>query len=208
MAIITLDTQSAPATPSGAGTLYFDSTSKLLTMKNDSGIPRTVQGVRNASAAAQAFLAADVYVTGSSLAIPSHLLQVGATIRWRIVATKTAGTGSPVWTVRFGTAGAVGDTARVTFTQVAAGTSVADAGFFDIECVVRVAGASGVLAGGLRMDHVLATTGWSTLGSNVQQVTSSAFDMTVANSIIGLSFNHQTAGAGSIEVVSAELVNS
>jgi hypothetical protein len=47
----------------------------------------------------------------------------------------------------------------------------------------------------LWMTHVLAITGFSTLGANVQQVASSSFDTTATSLIIGISFNHGTAGA-------------
>jgi hypothetical protein len=135
-------------------------------------------------------------------------MQAGATFRWRVVLTKTAGTGALVWIIRVGTAGTTSDTARVTFTQASAPTSVTDAAFVNVEAVLRNAGAAGVLAAGLRLSHVLAITGFSQLGTNVQQVSSAGFDTTVAGTIVGLTFNHQTAGAGSIEVVTAELVNS
>jgi hypothetical protein len=207
MAEILLDDQAAPAAPAAAkGLIYHDSVGKVL-CERTSVRPLIIGGTRNASTAAQAYTTAEIYLTGSALAIPSHLMQVGATFRWRVVLTKTAGTGSPVWIVRIGTAGTTSDAARLTFTQVAAGTSVTDTAWVDVEAVIRSIGASGVMAGGLRMDHVLATTGFSTLGSNVQQVTSAGFDTTVANSIVGLTFNHGTAGAGNIEVVTAEFVN-
>lgn len=207
MADLLIDDQSAPSAPSaGQAAVYNDSITKLLTQRT-SVKPVTVGGFRNASTAAQAFTTAEIYLAGSALTVPSHLLVVGATFRWRVVLTKTAGTGALVWIIRVGTAGTTADAARVTFTQVSAPTSAADAAFVDVEAVVRSIGATGVLAAGLRLNHVLDVTGFSQLRANVQQVTSAGFDMTVANLIVGLTFNHQTAGAGSVEVVTAELVN-
>lgn len=208
MADIVLDTQVPPSTPSAAtGVVYFDSVSKLLTMKNDAGKTLTAPNIRNTSTAAQAYTTTEIYLAGSALAVPGHLLQVGATFRWRVVATKTAGTGPPVLIIRVGTAGTAADTARVTFTQVAAGTSVADTAFYQVEAAIRSIGAAGVLTAGLTMSHVLAATGFSTLDHNVMLVTSAGFDTTVAATIVGLTFNHGTAGAGNIELVTAELVN-
>ena len=205
MADILLDDEVTPAAPAASKVLvYNDSVSKLLTQRT-SVKPHGIVPVRNGSTAAQAYTTADVYVTGSDLAVPGHLMQIGMVFRWRLGLTKTAGTGSPVWTIRIGTAGAIGDTARLTFTQVAAGTSVTDTGYWDIEAIVRSIGAAGVISGVLAMSHVLATTGFSTLGANVMQGQSAGFDTTVAATKVGLSFNHGTAGAGNIEYVSAEL---
>jgi hypothetical protein len=208
MADILLDNQTVPSAP-GAGTsvLYVDSTSKMVTLRNDVK-PVSVGEVRNASTSTQAYTTAEIYLAGSALTVPSHLMQTGATFRWTVVLTKTAGTGALVWIIRVGTAGTTADTARVTFTQASAPTSVTDTAFVDVVAVLRNTGAAGVLAAGLRLNHVLAITGFSQLGTNVQQVTSAGFDTTVANTIVGLTFNHQTAGAGNIEVVSAALENS
>lgn len=204
MADLLIDTEVTPAAPSAnKGLLYFDSVSGNLTQRNSTRASGILP-VRNGNTAAQAYTTTDVYVTGSSLAVPGHLMTVGMVFRWRMSCSKTAGTGSPVVTVRVGTAGAIGDTARVTFTQVAAGTSVTDTGYWDIECIVRSVGAAGVLSGVLSMSHVLATTGFSTLGANVMQVVSAGFDTTVAATVVGLSWNHSTAGAGNIEYISAE----
>lgn len=207
MSDLVIDDQSVPASPSaGQAVVYNDSISKLLTQRT-SVKPLTVGGFRNASTAAQAYTTAEIYLAGSALTVPSHLLVVGAIFQWRVTATKTAGTGAPVLIVRVGTAGTTADSARITFTQVAAGTSVADTAVYDVYAVVRSIGASGVMSGSLQMAHVLAATGFSTLDHNVMSVNSAGFDMTVANLIVGLTFNHGTAGAGNIEQVVAELVN-
>jgi hypothetical protein len=208
MADILLDQQTVPTAPAaGTGLLYFDSTSKLLTART-SVAPVTVGAVRNASLAQQAYTTSEIYLTGSALTIPSHLMQAGAIFRWRVVLTKTAGTGSLVWIIRIGTLGTTGDAAIITFTQASAPTSATDTAFVEVEAILRNTGASGILAGGLLLTHVLAVTGFSQLGTNVQQVTSSGFNTTTASLIAGLTFNASTAGAGNIETVSAELLNS
>ena len=208
MADILLDNQSAPSAPSSGQTvIWSDNVSKTLMARNDVK-PSTVGGVRNASTSTQAFTTSEIYLAGSALVVPSHLMQVGATFHWHVVLTKTAGTGALLWRIRVGTNGTTADTERILFTQASVPTSATDAAFVHVVAILRSAGASGVLAGGLRLNHVLAATGFSQLTTNVQQVTSSGFDTQVANLIVGLTFNHQTAGAGNIELVTAELVNS
>jgi len=211
MADILLDEQSTPATPaSGQCLIYPDNVNSLLAYKNDAGRVFSVgSAIRNWSVGAQATGAGtDTYLTGSALAVPQHFLQVGTTCRWRVVLTKSAaGTASPSWIVRVGTGGVVGDTARITFTQVALQTAAADTAWVEIEAVVRTIGAAGVMAGGLRMSHVLAATGFSTLDHNVMQVTSAGFDMTVGNLIVGLSANPGASGVWTFQIVSAEMLN-
>jgi hypothetical protein len=121
---------------------------------------------------------------------------------------KTAGTGAMVVTLRVGTAGTTADTARLTFTMDA-GTSVADTAVFVVRAMFRAVGASAVLQGRLMMVNSGPTAtgfrdGSPTLG--VLQVTSGTFDATVANSIVGLSFNGSTAFAGTAQLVEAEWV--
>lgn len=204
MSDITLDDETVPSAPaSGKVILYNDSLSKFPSYRTSvrSG---TIGSVRNFNTSAQAYTTSEVYIAGSALTIPSGLMAVGMRFRWKFGLTKTAGTGSQVFAIKFGTNGTTADTSRVTFTQVAAGTSVTDTEVVEISATVRSIGASGVVSGVLSMTHVLATTGFSTLGANVMSVNSSGFDTTVANLIAGVSFNHGTAGAGNIEFVAAE----
>jgi hypothetical protein len=210
MADIILDTQVPPSTPgANTGVVFVDSVSKQGVIKNDTGRAFSLPGeIRNWNTADVTANAVDTYITGSNLSIPAHLMQVGTTFRWKFVLTKTAaGVAAPIWVVRVGTAGSAADTARLTFTQVAAQTAAVDAGVYEIDAVLRNVGAAGVLAGGLRMNHVLATTGLSTLGANVQQVTSAGFDTTVASTIVGVSVNPGALGVFTIQVVSAQALN-
>lgn len=209
MADFLIDTQGTPTTP-GAGKVlvYGDSSSKQLTCLNENGRKFSLDGViRNWNTADVVASAADTYLTGSSLVIPQHLLQAGATFKWRLVMTKTAaGTAAPVWNIRVGTLGTVADTARLTFTG-AAQTNVVDTGFVEISAVLRNTGAAGVLAGGLNLVHNLAATGFATLASVVAQSTSAGFDTTVAGLIVGLSVNPGTSGVWTHQVVVAEMSN-
>lgn len=152
----------------------------------------------------------DTYLTGSAIAIPTaRPLAVGTKFEWELFGTKTAaGLAAPVWNVRFGTAGALVDTARVTFTQVAAQTAVVDAGHWKIKAIVRgPIGVSGIVAGGIAMEHVLAATGFSTVAHNVQPVNSAGFDLTTEGLIVGLSVNPGAAGVWTFQLVSAEVTN-
>jgi len=176
--------------------------------KDDVGKVLLLPGLKNFNIADVVASAADTYLTGSSLNIPSHLLQAGAMPRWKLVMTKTAaGTAAPIWRIRIGTLGTTGDAAILTFTQVALQTAVVDTGFVEIIANLRNIGVAGVLAGALRMNHVLAATGFSTLTTNVLQVTSAGFDTTVANLIVGVSVNPGASGVWTHQVVQAELLN-
>ena len=211
MADVLLDTQAPPSTPASGKLIVFPHTvNKTLMVKGDDGRTNTLGGaIRNYNTADVVANAADTYLTGSGLVIPTGLaLQVGTAFRWRIAMTKTAfGTAAPIWNVRIGTAGSVADTARLVFTQVALQTAAADTGIVSIEAVLRNVGAAGVLAGCLEMNHVLAATGFSTLTMNIMQVTSSGFDTTVAGSIIGISVNPGSAGVWTHQLIMAEMLN-
>jgi hypothetical protein len=100
--------------------------------------------------------------------------------------------------VRVGTAGTTADTARLTFTW-GAGTAAIDRGEIELEALFTSVGAgtSAVLRGKANWTTNLSATG---LSSNVHalQVTSAGFDSTVANSVIGLSYN---GGASAVHTV-------
>lgn len=208
MADAVLDTQVAPLSPgSGSMNLYPETTTLKFVSKDTTGRYVTPP-ILNFSTTPQAYTTTEVYIAGSALTIPAHLLQAGARCHWRLVMSKTAGTGTPAFKLYKGTLGTTGDTVIATLTQVASGTSVTDTAVYDVEAILRNVGASGVMLFSVTMTHVLATTGFSTLGANVQQVASSSFDTTAASLIIGISWNHSTAGAGNIEQVYAELLNA
>lgn len=211
MADILLDTQAAPSTPAaGKGVIFLESGGKRATLKDDAGRTYTLTGgISNQNTSDVVANAADTYLTGSNLTVPTGLvMQVGTTFKWRFFMTKTAaGTAAPIWVVRVGTAGTTADSARLTFTQVALQTAAADTGYVEITAVLRNVGATGVLAGGLHMAHVLAATGFSTLDHNVMQVTSAGFDTTVAGTIVGVSVNPGASGVWTHQVVQAEMLN-
>lgn len=210
MADVLLDTQGIPSTPaSGQALIYFDTTTKKLTTKNDAGTVATVDDVTNASTTTvSAGYAADTYLAGSSLSIPTGLVRVGSIYHCIFDMVKTgAGTATPIITLRFGTAGTTGDTARLTFT-FAVGTGVIDTGTFEVWAHFRVSGASATMAGIARCTHHLAATGLTTTGASgigIILATAAAFDATVASSIIGLSFNGGGSFSGTNTVVQSLL---
>jgi hypothetical protein len=209
MAEILLDAQGVGTTPATSKLLvYPDSSTKQLTALNDTGRKFSLDGViRNWNTVDVVANAADTYLAGSNLIVPQHLLQAGATLKWRLIMTKTAaGVATPVWTVRVGTTGTVADAARLTFTG-GAQTAAIDTGFVEFSAVLRNIGAAGVLAGGMNLVHNLATTGFATIASEVLQATSAGFDTTVAGLIIGISVNPGSAGVWTHQLVVAEMSN-
>lgn len=168
--------------------------------------PTTLNALAGAALAAQGpGFATDTYVLGSGLNV-NNRLQAGSFFRWIISMSKTAaGTAAPTFNIRFGTAGAVGDTSRVLFTGPAQ-TAVADTAWLEIIGTFRVVGATAVLQGELRLHHNLAVTGFATVnpaGVVFLTTTSGTFDSTVANSIIGLSMNGGASAAWTVTSVIA-----
>lgn len=211
MADLLLDAQGTPATPStGQGIVYFDSTSKKLTTRNDTGQVDTLDDNANASTANQTGFSGDTYLAGSGILIPPGLVRVGTTLHWVFDMVKTAaGTATPLLNIRFGTNGTTADTSRLLFTFTA-GSAAIDTGVFEVWAHFRAAGASAVLVGVAMLTHQLAATGLTTGGTGgsftVPNI-SGAFDATVQNSIIGLSFNGGSAFSGTNVMVQAKAFN-
>jgi hypothetical protein len=158
----------------------------------------------NRSTAAQgAGFSSDTYLTGSS--VPLGTPVVGTTYILTFDVTKTAaGTATPIVTVRVGTAGTTSDTSRCAFT-FSAGTAATDTGTFTVTCTFRTVGSgtSAVLQGRAQLDSQ-PTTGLSSLIHSVQ-TTGGGFDSTVANSIIGASYNGGTSASHTVQLVTAEI---
>lgn len=161
---------------------------------------------RNYSTSDQVANAADTYVTGSLIALPSgRALVAGVVLIWKFAMTKTgAGTATPIWSLRFGS-GVIGDTARVTLTGVAQ-TAVIDTATVEIVCIVRSVGASGVVTASLDLHHALAATGFANVAHSVIAGTSAAFDTTTVTGI-GVSVNPGTAGVWTLTMATAEIQN-
>lgn len=198
MADIVMDEQTTPSAPSaGQLVVYPDSASSTLLNRDDAG---RVNGTgRNWSVADQALGAADTYVTGSRLLIPSVGLQVGSRIRFRWSAVKTAaGTATPIYTVRLGTAGTTADTSVWTHTGVAQ-TAVAETGWFELNLTVRAIGASGVIHGVLIVTRTGGTAATGLAAVPVAIVTGAAASNVWASSQgIGLSINPGASSAWTV----------
>jgi hypothetical protein len=137
--------------------------------------------------------AADTYLAGSSMPIGGRI-QAGSYFKWRFRATKTAaGTATPAFNIRFGTAGAVADTSRNLLTSAAAQTAVADTAAFEMDGRFEVVGASAVFDAWIRMDHASADgAGFGTF--RYIQTQSATFDATAAGLIMGVSCNPGATG--------------
>ena len=146
----------------------------------------------------------DVYLNNSSLKLDGlGPPTVGRGYHWAFILSKTAGTGTPVITLRTGTAGSTADTSRVVFTW-GAGTSVTDMAEFelDVRFIAVGSGVAAVLRGKSNFTNNLATTGFN-LPKALQPADSGGFDSTAAGLLIGLSFNGSTVFAGLLEYMAA-----
>ena len=148
----------------------------------------------NANTADVVANAADTYLTGSSLNV-TGLLQAGAFFRWRFSFNKTAaGIATPIFNLRFGTAGTTGDTSRGTHTFLAQ-TAATDTGVCEIEAVVRAVGASGQIQSFATLEHINTTTGLANAAQiQIKLALSATFDTTPSGSIIGISCNPGASG--------------
>ena len=165
--------------------------------------------IRNASVADQVISATTAYVTNSNLAVPVGKLQIKTILRWHLTITKSAAgvTAGCAVIVKIGTLGTTGDASILTFT-FGTPTGVADVAEIDVEVTIRgPLSASCIATGCARMNHGLAATGFSTLPEEVKQVTSSAFDATVANLIAGLTITTTTLSVWTVTQCIAEALN-
>jgi len=152
--------------------------------------------------------ATDTYLTGSKIPVPTTILTAGRSkFMWRFGVSKTAAcTGTPTIIIRYGTAGAIGDTARVTFT-FAAQTAAVDRGWFEVIAIFRAVGSgtSAILDTEAQIKHQLATTGLNVTTTGFQElaVTSSGFDSTPGGSYIGLSVNGTSTTAPAVWTITS-----
>jgi hypothetical protein len=152
--------------------------------------------------------AADTYLTGSNIALPSTTFPlVGTEYRCRFDVTKTAvGTATPIITVRIGTAGTTADAAILTFT-FGAGTAAIDTGLFEVRVKFRTVGSgtAAVVVGTATLISNLTTTGLSN-AVKARAAVSSGFNSTTAGLIIGVSYNGGATAVHTVEQVTSELI--
>jgi hypothetical protein len=213
MAIASLDTQGKPSAPSsGALVQWADNTKKAPAWIDTTQRITTLQSgvITNVNTGTVSPGSGNFYITGSALALGSSAIQVGTSWEWVFGITKgAAGTGTPAWTIVFGTLGTTGDTARVTFTASTAQTAAADRALVRINAVARAVGGSGEIAGIYEFSHItVGATGFSTPASTqVEQLStvSSTFDTSTASMIVGVCVNAGAGSAWSVETVQSKM---
>lgn len=216
MADILIDAQAGyTGTPaSGKSGIIIDSTNKRMYNKDDTGrywgpSNRNWSITNDASA-----FASDLYLVGSNVLLPSFGIQAGSRYWLRASASKTgAGTATPAYTIRIGTAGAIGDTSRLALTGPAQ-TAIADIGTLNVLVICRVVSATvGVLQGTAWWDHTgtaasttVSGTGFANDVTGHVQGTSANFDNSaLGGSYIGLSLNGGASAAWTVTIVDAQL---
>jgi hypothetical protein len=208
MGRIITDLESAPSAPAASkATTFWDSTTKHLASIDSSGFRRGI--ISNYSTTSQAPAATTrTYLTGSALSIPTGKLQIGTCFRWTMSVTKTnAGTALSTYDICVGTAGTTADTARVSFTKPA-GTGVVDEGTITINAICRgPLSGSGIFVGQFNMIHNLSATGHATIPCVCVNTVSGAFDVTVANLIVGVCVTSGSLDALTFQLVQAEAWN-
>lgn len=149
--------------------------------------------------------AADTYVTESRILIPSQRPRIGTVYECEFGISKTAaGTATPIMIIRYGTLGAIGDTALCSF-ALSVGTAATDSGIFKVRGMYRNVGAAAVMAGRLSLTSQ-PTTGFSTLLKG-HSVISAAHNSTTPATYLGVSVNGGTGAVWTIDYVKAKLID-
>lgn len=166
-------------------------------------------GLNDASTAAvPAAYAADTYLAGSSVPIPTTGSWVAGTMYtcgFDMVKT-AAGTAAFTIIVRLGNAATTADAAILTLAY-AVGTAAVDTGWFTVNVTFRSVGSgtSAVIQGTTTCAHHLAATGLITTGASGTGIilgTSAGFNSTTS-SIIGISVNGGASFSGTNTMVQA-----
>jgi hypothetical protein len=201
MADILIDNQASPGTPaSGKSYLWVDSTTKRFVQTSDGGVHQGVLS-KNYSTSQQTGFAADTYLTGSSILIPSVGMQAGQLYVWEVGIEKSAaGTGLITTTVRVGSNQSVADTSRAALAQTVAQAATASANIMRVSVLVRSVSASGIL---------IASMGFTgTQMGDGDRIVAAAFDNSaLAGQYIGLSLNGNTSASYTIDSVFGYLVS-
>lgn len=164
--------------------------------------------IDESSVADQTGFATDTYVTGSGINVAGRQ-KAGTTIRWRIGVTKTnAGTAVPVFNLRAGTAGTTADTARFTPSGLTAQTGAVDSWFIDLEITIRSVSATGSIAGVLKMEHKLTTTGFQTTATpQVFVFTATGVPTNTTPLFFGVSMNGGASASWTVTFCAVEAYN-
>jgi hypothetical protein len=198
----------AVTTPAGTDEFVVNQagTSKKMTLTQ---INAYTEPVSNASVALQTIAGADTYLTDSAVVINPTRLQAHSFYRCKFNVVKTAaGVAAPVISVRLGTLGTTGDTARATLT-FAAQTGVIDEGMFEILANFRSVGSgtAAVLQAEGSLWHRLVTTGLNVTGVFTSVLnTGAGFDSTTVTRM-GLSVNNGASASWAINLVQADVLD-
>lgn len=140
--------------------------------------------------------------------MPASKLAIGSIFVWQFDMTKTAaGTAASTFDICVGTAGTTADTARVSFTK-SAGTANVDTAYVTITAVCRgPLSASGIFSGAFQLTHSGGAFGHAVTPNLNGTVVSGAFDVTVANLIVGVCITTGASDAITIQQVIAESGN-
>jgi hypothetical protein len=160
-----------------------------------------------ASGAGAAFTTTNALIPGSTVTIPTAGgWLVNGQYHCVFDMSKTAGTGGIVLTVHMGTLGTTGDAAISTIT-LAAGTSVADTGVFNMYVTFKSVGSgtSATVVEFYNLNKLLSTTGLTnTPAVNAMSVATSAGFASTTQTKISIGFNGGTAFAGTNTFCQAE----
>lgn len=215
MSQLLLNETAGQNTPSaGKASVFVDTQATGVFVKGDDG-RYYGRSYRSAIAAQGAGFSSDTYLTNSGLLLPAFGIQAQTQVLWRVSASKTAaGTATPVYTIRIGTAQTTSDTSRLALTGPAQ-TAVADIGTLFVMATVRSIGAStsAVIQGtawwahrGTAADTTTSGVGFANDTTGHVEGTSAGFDSTAiaANSYIGLSVNGGASAAWTVTQVWVE----
>lgn len=186
----------------------YDSSGRLKTVSVQQVFSKTNQSTATVSAG----YAADTYLAGSAILMPSNGPIAGTQYRCEFDMVKTAaGTAAFTVNVRFGTAGTTAD-ASILSLAFAVGTAAVDTGRFRLGVGFRSVGAgtSAVIVGSIECSHSLAATGLVTTGaSGFGQITtvSAGFNSTTANAILGISVNGGASFSGTNATVTTQALS-
>lgn len=207
--------ETVPTPVAGQAIMWFDTTGN---------IPATIDGnglcyatTKNGAIAAQgAGFAADTWVTNSDLLIPSFGCQSKTVINWRISGSKSgAGTATPIYIIRMGSARSTADAAWLTLTGPAQ-TAIADIGTLNIMAILRTISASvGVIQASAWWDHTgtaasttVSGTGFANNVTGHVEATSGSIDTSVATTkgkYLSLSLNGGTSAAWTLTQVQGQV---
>lgn len=145
--------------------------------------------------------ATQTLINGSLIAIPPQGWQVGLTISWKVLLTKTAAGASIPGTFLVlvnttGTSAGGGTVATMALTSV--GTAAIDTGTVEIDFCVHTLGATAAGVAHLRMTHGLQTTGWMAVQMQEIDATMATWNSTTAQQFVMLAM---TSGASVVPTI-------